>query len=113
MVSVVDVTSCYSSVAGVSASYVYNDQILVCTIHYLISIGTIVQERMNEITARGGAQIAAVDPAGADWESATHAHMTMHRWHSSKGLLTPEVPQPTSPLAEAPPPAAQLQAGQA
>ncbi len=63
---------------------------------------------MNEISARGGAQIAADDPAASNWDGATNAHMAMHRWHSSKGLLQPEVPQPMSPLAEAPPPVAQL-----
>ena len=67
---------------------------------------------MNEINARGGAQIAADDPAGA-WDGATNAHMAMHRWYSTKGILTPDVPQPTSPLAEAPPPAAQLKTSKA
>ncbi len=58
------------------------------------------QERMNEITRRGGAQIH--DPPAS---APSSAHMAMHRWHSSRGILAPDVPQPTSPLAEAPPPA--------
>ena len=67
----------------------------------------LLQDRMNEINAPGGAQITAEDPAGP-WGPGSNAHMAMHRWYSTKGILTPDVPQPTSPLAEAPPPAAQL-----